>query len=92
MTDLVQDRDPDLPLELVRVGKSPLERPAVDDDPVWKCTGVVATRPQPVVPAEEVRLVRALVLDDDGDVLERDGDLLGEVLERRLNVVFEGHQ
>jgi hypothetical protein len=53
---------------------------------------VIVARPEAVVPAEQVRLLRMLVLDDDGHVLERSGDLGREVVDRRLDMLFERHQ
>ena len=45
-----------------------------------------------VVQAEEVGIVRVLVLDDDGDVLERGGEVRRELVERRSHVVVERHR
>ena len=45
-----------------------------------------------MVEAEQVRIVRILVLDDDGDVLERSGEVGRELVERSANVVVERHR
>jgi hypothetical protein len=47
VADLVEDRDPDLPLQLLGVAEGALERSAIDDDLIWKGTCVVATGPSP---------------------------------------------
>ena len=39
--------------------------------------------------AEDPRVLRALVLDHDGDVLEAPGDLLGKHVQRGSNVLLE---
>src|SRR4051794_34205960 len=66
--ELVEDGDPDLPVQLGPVREGLLQRPPVDRD----------LRRQPLLlleQAEEVGLVGVLVLDDDGDVLELPRDL-----------------
>ena len=44
-----------------------------------------------MVEAEQVRIVRMLVLDDDGDVLERSGEVGRKLVESSANVVVERH-
>src|SRR5215210_575228 len=81
--ELVEDGDPDLPLELVRVRKRLDERAAEDRDLVRH---VLVGLPE----AEEVGVGRILLLDDDGDVLERARDLRRQVVERAPDVLLEG--
>src|SRR5579864_7073175 len=65
--DLVEDRDPDLLLELGRVGKRLDEGQAEDPDPVGQRARPVAPLRQrhALVEPEEVGLVGMLVLDRD---------------------------
>lgn len=89
MTDLMEDGDSNLALEVGGIREGLLERPAVDHDPVGERAGMVGSRAEAVVPAEEVGLVGVLVLDHHCDILERGRDLLREAVQRRLDVGFE---
>src|SRR5215210_2183896 len=83
---LVQDRDPDLPLELLRVVAELLdERPAEDRDLVRK---VRVGLPQP----EQVWILRVLLLDHDREVLEALRELGRQRVERPPYVLLEPHQ
>src|SRR5436305_7335393 len=83
--ELVQDGDPDLLLELLRVGERRHERPPEDRDLVGH---VVRRLPQP----EQVRVVRVLLLDHDRDVLEGARELPGDRVERPPHVLLEPHR
>src|SRR5581483_3410687 len=66
---LVQDGNADLALQRGRVVAEVLdERAPLDRDPSWQVRRVVEE-------AVQLRLVRVLLLDDDGDVLESAGEL-----------------
>src|SRR5437773_2265315 len=82
--ELVQDCDPDLLLELLRVGERLDERPAEDRDLVRH---VVGGLPEP----EQVRIVGILLLDDDSDVLEGPREPGRQRVERPPHMVLEGH-
>src|SRR3954449_6069142 len=71
--ELVEDGDPDLLLELGGIGKRLDEREAEDADPVRERAGPVAALGQrhPLVEAEEVGIVRMLVLDRQLEVPDR---------------------
>src|SRR5262245_25849035 len=73
--ELVEDRDPDLLLELRRVGERLHERLAEDRDLVRHVLGGLPE-------AEQVGVVRVLLLDDHGDVLERPRQLWRQRVER----------
>ena len=77
MAELVEDGDADLLAELPRLGKVLRERQVVDRDRVRLERRLNAPLGQrhAVVEAEEIGILRVLVLDDDGDVLERSGDV-----------------
>src|SRR5262249_57113872 len=94
--DLVQDGDPDLALQLGRIGERRQERAPVDDDlPGQRARGRAVRVRVSDEAAEDRGVVRALLLDDDRDVLEPLGDVVGERVERGANVVVEflvGHQ
>ncbi len=76
MRDLVQNGHADLPLEVIGiVAELVLERPAVDRDARRQIFGLLEQ-------AEEIRILRVLVLDDDGDVLELGGDVRRKRVER----------
>jgi hypothetical protein len=83
--ELVEDRDSDLPFQLGAAVKLLDERSPVDRD-----------RVRPVVPAlvetEQVGIVRVLVLDDDGDVLEAAREVGRQRVERAPDVLVEVHQ
>src|SRR4051794_988321 len=83
--ELVQDRDPDLLGQFLRVGKGGDERPAVDRDLV----GQVRLR---LPEAEQIRVVGVLLGHDDRDVLERPREVRGQRIERRGDLVGEAHQ
>jgi hypothetical protein len=91
VAELVQHRDSDLVAQLLGVGKGRLERNPVDRNLVGEHADVVAALWQrhAVVEAEEVGIVRVLVLDDDRDVAERAGDLGREVVESGLDQLFK---
>jgi hypothetical protein len=82
--ELVEDGDPDLAFQLGWVAKRLLERAAVDRHRV---RAVVPA----LVQAEQVRVVRVLLVDDDGDVLEAAGEVGRERVERPADVVVEVH-
>src|SRR5256885_13485756 len=77
--ELVKHGDADLAFQLDGVVKRLLERTAVDRDRV---RAVVAA----LVEAEKVGVVRVLVFDDDGDVLEAARELGRERVERPADV------
>src|SRR5207248_4107850 len=83
--ELVEDGDSDLQFQLCGVRKLLLERPAVDRQRVRLV-------PAAVVQPEEVGVVRVLVLDDDGDVLEAAGEVGRQRVERAPDVLLEAHQ
>ena len=83
MRQLVQDGDPDLLLEPLRISELPDERPPKDRDLVRE---VLVRLPE----AEEVRIVRILVLDDNGDVLECCREVRRELVQGGPDVVIEG--
>src|SRR5687767_5934672 len=91
--ELVQNRDADLLAQVVRVREALLERDPVDRDLVGELTGHVAALRErnAVVEAEEVGVVRVLVLDDDRDVLEGRGEVGRQLVERGTNVPLERH-
>src|SRR5690349_20250880 len=76
---LVEDGDPDLLLELAGAGKRLGEREPEGADPVGKRPRPVAALGQrdPLVEAEEVGILRVLVLDRDLDVPYRLPQLVG---------------
>jgi len=81
--ELVEDGDADLLLELGRlVAELRLERAAVDGDPGRQELLLLEE-------AEEIRLVRVLVLDDDGDVLQGGRDPRRQRVERVADVLIE---
>ena len=83
MGELVEDGDTDLLFEGRRVVAEVLEqRPPVDRDPRGQVRRLVE---EPV----EVRLLRVLFLDDDGDVLQPARKLRREGVERRADVLLE---
>jgi hypothetical protein len=93
--ELVENRDPDLALELVGVRKRLLERDPVDRDPVGELARVARAalgQRDAVVEPEQVGVVGMLVFDDDRDVLERTGEIAREGVERGADVVFERRQ
>ena len=67
---------------------------AVDGDRVREKAGHVAALRErhAVVEAEQVGILRVLVLDDDGDVLERRCEIGRELVERGADVVVERHR
>src|SRR4029079_9146121 len=85
--ELVEDRDPDLPLESRRVLAVCLEQwLPVDRDPCRQVFGLVEQ-------TVEVGLRGIPLLDHDGDVLEPPGKLRRERVERGANVLLElAHQ
>src|SRR5262249_1849092 len=86
----VQDGDPDLALELVRVGERGQERTAIDDDfPGQRARRRSICVRIPDEAAEDRRAVRALLLDHDCDVLERLRDVFGKRVERGSDVLVE---
>jgi hypothetical protein len=78
MTDLVQERDPDLILEIARVWKGDFERPLVNHNPVRNDQGVIASplrfRHSVVVPELVGATFRRHFLDDNRAVIERLSD------------------
>jgi hypothetical protein len=52
----------------------------------------IQSGPEAVVPTVEVGLLRILVLDDDGDVLEGRDELRRQAVERGSHVLVEVHQ
>src|SRR5437763_3253903 len=82
--ELVQHGDPDLVLELLRVRKRLHERLAEDRDLVRH---VLRRLPE----AEQIGIVRVLLFDDDDDVLECDGELRRQRVERSPDVPLEAH-
>src|SRR5215211_2306422 len=90
--ELVEDRDPDLVDELLGVGKLLLEGQLVDRDPVGQMARIARPalwKRDAVVEAEEVGVLGILVLDHDGDVLERPCQLRRQQVERRPHVPVE---
>jgi len=89
---LVENGDADLVAELVWVGEALLQWHAVDRDrvrrepthvsAVWEWDAVVKT--------EEIRVFGVLVLDDDGDVLERSCQMGRQLIEGGADMVLEG--
>src|SRR5262245_15386645 len=92
MADLVEHRDPDLAAQLHGIGKCALERPLVDHDRVRERAGVILAEADAEIHAEQPGLVGVLLLDDDGDVVEHPGELVGQLVERRLDLILELHQ
>src|SRR5581483_2138201 len=84
---LMKDGHADLLLERRRIVAEVLhERPAVDRDPRGQVLRLVEQ-------AVEIRLLRVLLLDDDGDVLEPARELWRKRVERRPHVLLErGHR
>src|SRR4051794_19093630 len=82
--ELVENGDPDLLLELFRVGKRLGERLPEDRDLVGE---VLVRFPEP----EEVGVVRILVLDDHGDVLQGLREVRRQLIEGPPHVLFEPH-
>src|SRR5205823_2777634 len=82
--------DPNLALELRGVAEVGLEGTAVDRDLRGQRARArpVATR-RPEERAEYVRAHRALVLHDDGHVLQFAGDVVGQEVERRAHMLLE---
>src|SRR5579871_2225448 len=85
VAQLVEDGDPDLFGELVRVGKGLHQRAPEDRDPGWKELVLL-------VEAEEPGLGWVGLPDDDGDVLERRGEVGRQVVERLADGLFERGQ
>src|SRR5581483_8217190 len=80
---LVEDRDPDLALQRGRIVPEVLDqRATVDRDPRRQVRRLVEQ-------AVELRLVRVLLLDDDGDVLEPPGELRRQRVQRPAHVLLE---
>ena len=94
MRELVEDGHADLLTQLLGVREGLLEWDAVDRDLVRKEADTVAAFGQrhAVVEAEDVGLLGVLVLDDDGDVPERRGDVGRQRVECRTDVIVEGHR
>src|SRR4051812_45007542 len=81
--ELVQDGDPDLVLELGRILEGLDQRHPVDRH----LRGQVRLL---LEQSEEVRLLGVLLLDDDGDILQRGGEIRRQRVERAANVLVEG--
>src|SRR6266498_2644889 len=85
MPELVENSRPDLGLELDRIGEVLDQRTAVDRDLAGHPLGALEE-------AVEVRLLAIVILDDDGDVLERPLDLGRQAVQGPANVLVEpGH-
>src|SRR5262245_10875160 len=84
---LMEDGDLDLALELLRVGKRLLEGQAIDRD-LGRQVGRLLEE------AEEVGILRVLVLDDHGDVVETAREVGRQRVESTAHVLVErrGHQ
>src|SRR6187397_3173986 len=80
---LMEDSDPDLLLELRRIGEVLLQRTPVDRDLRRHVLG-------PVEEAVEVGLLAVLVLDHDRHVVERGCEVGWEGVERGGDVLVEG--
>jgi hypothetical protein len=81
----VEDGDPDLPLELLRVvSEVLLERPAVDRD-LGRQVRHLLEEP------EDVGLVQVLLLDDHRDILQPGGEVRRERVQGHPDVRFEVH-
>jgi hypothetical protein len=91
--ELVQDGDPDLLAQLLGVLEALLERDTVDRDLVGEEPAHVPAFGEryAVIEAEEIGILGVLVLDDDGDVLERPRDVRRELVEGRANLLLEAH-
>src|SRR5919204_3496740 len=82
--ELVENRDPDLALQLLSLERL-LERAPVDRD--------LGRQPRIRLPeAEEVRILGIDLLHDHCDVLQCSGDVRGERIERSADVLLERHQ
>jgi len=88
----VEDGDPDLLLELGRVGKRLDERAAEDPDPVRQRPRPVAALRQrdALVEAEQIGIVGVLVLDRELEVPDRLPELGRERCQGPLDVLLEG--
>ena len=88
----MEDGDPDLGVELGRVGKRHDERPPEDPDPVGQAPRPVAALGEwdALVEPEEVGVVRVLLLDRDLDVPDRLPQLGRERAEDAGNPFLEG--
>src|SRR5512145_1547091 len=77
VAELVENGDADLRAKLVRIGERLLERDPVDRDLVGERAGhVLSLRERyAVVQAEEVRVLRVLLLDDHRDVTQSVADM-----------------
>src|SRR2546421_2859312 len=82
MAEFVEHGDPDLSLELVRIRKRLLERAAVDRDR-RRQVRILAEE------AQEIGLVRVLLLDDDGHVLQPPRDAGRQRVERAPHRLLE---
>jgi len=90
--ELVEDGDPDLLLELGRVGERLDERPAEDPDPVGQRPRLVVAFRQrhALVESEQVGIVGMLVLDRELEVPDSLPELGRERPERPFDVLLEG--
>ena len=82
--DLVDHRDPHLAHQLVGVATHLEQGSAEDRDPVRQpgVVGPALGQGHPVVDAEQVRVVvRRVVLDQDDDVVDEPGDLVGDLVQ-----------
>src|SRR5882757_3258648 len=82
--ELVQDGDPDLLLQLGRVGKGLHKRLSEDRDLVGQVLGRLPE-------AEQVGVAGQFLLDDDRDVFEGLRELRRQFVQRPANVLLERH-
>ena len=102
MRELVDDRGPDFIGELVRVGEVRLKRQSEEDDPVreggpvgaplgaWHPLVETVERVVVIDPVLQPLVRRRLVVDDDGNLVERARERLGDRGEGELDQRLEG--